>query len=68
MQDMSYKLGAAETRLTQLEAPKENEEPRQSATDPATEPGDAIIVPAPAEPTQPAAELEPPPKKSWWRW
>jgi hypothetical protein len=72
MQDMSYKLGAAETRLAQLEAPKPVEdEARQSATDPATAPVEAIIVPAPAEPTtepQPVAEPDAPPKKSWWPW
>jgi hypothetical protein len=71
MQEMSYKLGAAETRLAQLEAPKPVEdEARQSATDPATGPVEAIIVPTPAEPApeQPAAEPDAPPKKSWWPW
>lgn len=37
MQDMSYKLGAMETLLAQIEAPKAlDDEARQSATDPAT--------------------------------
>jgi hypothetical protein len=69
MQDMSYKLGAAETRLAQLEAPKERDEARQSATEPATAPIEAIIMQAQAEPMpspEPAAEPEAPPKKSWW--
>lgn len=69
MQDMSYKLGAAETRLAQIEAPKqEGDETRQSATDPAAV--EAIIVPAPGEPASApvAPEPETQPKKSWWPW
>ena len=69
MQDMSYKLGAAETRLAQIEAPKqEDDTPRQSAIDRDTAPVEAVIVPPAPEPPapQPMAEPEPQPKKSWW--
>ncbi len=64
MQDMSYKLGAAETRLTQLEAPKANDNiARQSAPEPATENVEAVIMPAPASSASNTATLhsEPPP-------
>lgn len=76
MQDMSYKLGAAETRLAQLEAPKEErDEPRQSAPDRDTPPIEAVIVQPAPEPTpspqpEPAAAPEPQPekKRAWFRW
>jgi hypothetical protein len=61
MQDMSYKLGAAETRLAQLEAPKESDEARQTATDPGTAQIEAIIVQTPVEPP-PAPQPEPEPR------
>ena len=63
VQDMSYRLGAAETRLAQLEAPKVYDDiPRHSAPERATEPVEAIVLPEPAsaEPP-PAPEPEPPP-------
>jgi hypothetical protein len=57
LQDMSYRLGVAETRVAQLEAPKVHDDaPRQSAPERATEPVDAIVMPEPAisEPAPPA--------------
>lgn len=54
LQEISYRLGAAESRVAQLEAPKEYDEgPRQSAPERATEPAEAIIV---SEPPMPAPE------------
>jgi hypothetical protein len=55
MQDMSYKLGAAEMRLAQIEAPKTDDIARQSAperdsqsVEPATTPTRALIPEEPA--------------------
>lgn len=54
LQDMSYRLGAAETRLAQLEAPKVHDDaPRHSAP----EPIDAIVT----EPTTPEPSSAPTP-------
>ena len=69
MQDMSYKLGAAETRLAQIEAPKADNAARQSTPERDTESVVPVILPtsapipeepAPAAPTEtPAPEPEP---------
>ena len=77
MQDMSYRLGAAETRVQQLEAPKEprpsddrgDDTPRQVATE--AQEAAAIVEPSAPQPAQapepqPAAEPEPQRKRSWW--
>ena len=62
MQDMSYKLGAAETRLAQLEAPKERgDAARQTAPEPDPARVEAIIMPTPT-PTNP--ESTPPTTRS----
>jgi hypothetical protein len=64
LQDMSYRLGAAETRLAQLEAPKVHDDaPRQSAP----EPVDAIVTePATPEPssTPTPTPITPEPRRS----
>jgi hypothetical protein len=69
MQDMSYKLGAAETRLAQIEAPKADDTARQSAPERDTQSVEPAIAPtpttipsettsaAPAETPVPAPEL-----------
>lgn len=67
MQDMSYKLGAAEPRLAQLDAPKTDEDgARQTAPEPAMESVEAIVVPiavsaerGPAEPISEPPSPEP---------
>ena len=77
MQDMSYRLGAAETRVQQLEAPKEPRQgsdtsadtPRQVATE--AQEAAAIVEPSAPQPAQapepqPVAEPEARPKRSWW--
>jgi hypothetical protein len=49
MQDMSYKLGAAETRLTQIEAPKTDDDTaRQSVPERDTQPIELATAPTPA--------------------
>jgi hypothetical protein len=61
LRDISYRLGAAESRVAQLEAPKRDDDTARQ-----TEPEqtvDAVVVPEPppettAEPAQPAAEPE----------
>lgn len=73
MQDMSYKLGAAETRLAQLGPPKQgNEAQRQSATDRNTEAVETINVTPQPETTPQPAQAAPEPaaekKRSWFRW
>jgi hypothetical protein len=71
LQDLSYRLGAAETRLAQLEAPKEHDdEARQMMTEPAATPVEAVIIPASApgrsmEEPAPVA-FEPEPKRSFF--
>ena len=61
IRDISYRLGAAESRVAQLEAPRRDDDTeRQTATEQTVE---AVIVPKPppetnAEPPQPAAEPE----------
>jgi hypothetical protein len=76
IRDMSYRLGAADARVQQLEAPKEprqtsdtaDDMPRHVATE-AQEP--PAIVMEPSEP-QPAPAANPEPqteeKRGWWRW
>jgi hypothetical protein len=69
MQDMSYKLGAAETRLAQIEAPKTDDDAarqsvpeRDTQSEPATVPIPAMLLSetAPAAPAQmPAPTPEP---------
>ena len=64
LHDLSYRLGAAETRLAQLEAPKAHDDAeRQTAPEPASDPVAAIVVPtSPStvpKSTPPAPELEP---------
>ena len=80
MQDMSYRLGAAETRVQQLEAPKEprqgsdtgDDMPRQVATDvPETEPiAEPVVEPNPTAQPEPVAVPAPQPeqKRGWFRW
>jgi hypothetical protein len=63
MQDMSYKLGAAETRLAQIEAPKTDDDTaRQSVPERDTESAELAIAPTPAttDETAPAASAETP--------
>jgi hypothetical protein len=63
LQDLSYRLGASETRLAQLDAPKRDDDaPRQTAPEPAIERVEAIIIPASTstESTPPAPDPEPP--------
>src|SRR3954453_1757417 len=49
MQDMSYKLGAAETRLAQIEAPKPDDDAaRQSVPERDTQPIELATAPTPA--------------------
>ena len=64
MQDMSYKLGAAETRLAQIEAPKtDSDTARQSVPERDTENVEVPTAPTPiATPTEtvPAAPAETP--------
>ena len=56
---MSYRLGAAETRVAQLEAPKVHAAgARQSATAPGDEPVEAIVI----IPEQPTVEWTPVPE------
>ncbi len=72
LHDLSYRLGAAETRLAQLEAPKAHDDPeRQTAPEPASDPVEAIIVASPStspESTPPTPELvepqQPAPRRS----
>jgi hypothetical protein len=61
LQDMSYRLGAAETRVAQLEAPKAHDDAlRHSASERAMEPVDAIVMPDPmtaeSQPARPKAK------------
>ena len=73
MQDMSYRLGAAETRVPQLEAPKE---PRQSSDTSddmprpvATEVQEAAAIAEPSVPQHaPTSAPEPQQKRSWRFW
>ncbi len=59
LHDMSYRLGAAETRVAQLEPPKVHDDAsRQSATERDAEPTEAIVLPEPP----PAPEPEPEPE------
>lgn len=59
LQEISYRLGAAESRVAQLEAPKEyGEAPRQSAPERAVEPAEAIIVSEPQIPAPPPTASE----------
>lgn len=51
LQDVSYRLGAAETRVAQLKAPKVHDAPRQSAP----EPVEVVAMPEPATPEPPPA-------------
>ncbi len=61
LQDMSYRLGVAETRVAQLEAPRAHDEvPRQRATEPATEIAEAIVMPVVQDLEAPLV-AEPPP-------
>ena len=64
MQDMSYKLGAAEARLAQIEAPKTDDDTaRQSAPERDTQSVEAVTAPMPAttaDETVPAAPAEMP--------
>ena len=64
MQDMSYKLGAAETRLAQIEAPKTDDDTaRQSVPERDTENVEPVTAPTPAmtpSETAPAAPAETP--------
>ncbi|MGE3279552.1 MAG: hypothetical protein AB7H90_05200 [Alphaproteobacteria bacterium] len=63
MQDMSYKLGAAETRLAQIEAPKvDSDTARQSVPERDTENIEPPTAPIPTE-TVPAAPAETPAPK-----
>lgn len=56
LQDMSYRLGAAETRVAQLEAPKAHDNAlRQSASERATDHVEAIVISEPATPPSVAA-------------
>jgi hypothetical protein len=69
LQDLSYRLGAAETRVTLLEAPKpEDDTARQTATETAMAPAEAIIMPASPEPKMEssAPEYEPTPRRSFF--
>ena len=60
MQDMSYKLGAAETRLAQIEAPKtDSDTARQSVPERDTE-SEPAIAPTPAVTPTEAAPVETP--------
>jgi hypothetical protein len=60
LNDVSYRLGAAETRVAQLEAPKTyNDEEQQTEPDRATERIKAIIMPARSE-NMPPPDPEPP--------
>jgi hypothetical protein len=56
MQDMSYMLGAAETRLVQIEAPKTDDDTaRQSVPQRDTQPIELATAPMPAiPPSEPA--------------
>jgi hypothetical protein len=61
LHEISYRLGVAETRVAQLEAPKTRDDaPRHSTPERAMEPVDAIVVPMPAtsepQPAQPEAK------------
>jgi hypothetical protein len=71
MQDMSYKLGAAETRLAQIEAPKADDTARQGVPEHDTESVELAIEPTPAttDETAPAASAETPasePRRSFF--
>jgi hypothetical protein len=73
MQDMSYKLGAAETRLAQIEAPKtDGDTARQSVPERDTESVEPLTAPTPTvTPTEtvPAAPAETPapePRRSFF--
>ena len=62
LQDVSYRLGAAETRLAQLDGPKVHDDaPRHSAPEDATEPVDAIVLPTPTYSEPPPAPTPEPP-------
>ena len=62
LHEISYRLGVAESRVSQLEAPKAHDDaPRQSAPETAMEPVDAIVITEPttsepAPPTEPGAK------------
>jgi hypothetical protein len=59
LQDLSYRLGAAETRVAQLDAPKPHDDAaRSSAPEPANDRVEAIIVSAPASPEAPSPRPE----------
>jgi hypothetical protein len=61
LQDLSYRLGAAETRVAMLEAPKTHDDaPRQTAPEPANDRVEAIIMPAPTSVDTPPTQPEPP--------
>ena len=65
MQDMSYKLGAAETRLSQLEAPKADADiARQTAPERDIPTTEVMIAPSPERDESVAAEpmLQPAPE------
>jgi hypothetical protein len=73
MQDMSYKLGTAETRLAQIEAPKtDSDTARQSVPERDTENVEAPTAPTPAvtptetEPAAPAETPAPEPRRSFF--
>jgi hypothetical protein len=73
MQDMSYKLGAAETRLAQIEAPKSDDDTaRQSVperdsenVEPATATTPAV-TPAATVPAAPSETPAPEPRRSFF--
>jgi hypothetical protein len=62
LQNLSYRLGVAETHVAQLEAPRiRDDAPRQSATDDATEAVDAIMLPdLPSSPEPEPGPVKPP--------
>lgn len=64
LQDLSYRLGAAESRLAQLEAPKnDGDAARQTAPEPAQEPVEAMIMtmPTPSVESTPSPDPDPGP-------
>jgi hypothetical protein len=61
LHEISYRLGVAESRVAQLEAPKAHDDaPRQRVQEHGAEPVDAVVIPE--SPVQPAPEPEPQPK------
>jgi hypothetical protein len=69
LQDLSYRLGAAETRAAQLEAPKQDDDTaRQSAPEVDTVPSGEIVEPTPASTTTeaPSAPPAPAPQRSFF--